>query len=148
METSTLAELIAKKYALLVQLRDAGTRQMELIASGDMTQLLKVLSSKQRLLNGLQLVERELDPFRVQKPSQRSWTSEFQRDECSRTASQCEALRAEIVEQERQSETHLRAHRDRIAVELDGLQQAVHARRAYSEPLASDMCRLDLSSEN
>jgi hypothetical protein len=148
METSLLAELIAKKHELLVQLRDAGARQMELITAGDMTQLLKVLSSKQRLLSGLQAVERQLDPYRAQNSGQRSWASQSQREQCSLTASLCESLRAEIVEQERQSELHLRAHRDRIAVQLDGLQQAVYARRAYAEPLSADKCRLDLSSEN
>ncbi len=147
METSTLAELIAKKHDLLVQLRDAGARQMELIDSGDMTHLLKVLSSKQRLLNGLHAVERQLDPFRRQNANQRNWATASQREQCSRTAGLCESLRSEIIEQEKQSELRLRAHRDRIAVQLDGLQQAAQARRAYAEPSASDICLLDLSSE-
>ena len=51
--TDVLAELVVKKHDLLVQLRDVGLRQIELIDGGDMTQLLKLLSSKQRLLNGL-----------------------------------------------------------------------------------------------
>src|ERR1700756_791394 len=106
METSLLTELIAKKHGLLVQLRDAGARQMELIASGDMTHLLKLLSSKQRLLNGLQEVERQLRPFRVQNASHRRWASENERNACSRTAALCEELMAEVVEQERQSELH------------------------------------------
>jgi hypothetical protein len=40
------------------------------------------------------------------------------------------------------------AHRDRVAIQLDGLQQAAQARRAYAEPLAPDVSHLDLSSEN
>ena len=148
METSILAELIAKKHDLLVQLRDVGKRQMELIAAGDMTHLLKLLSSKQRLLNGLQEIERQLDPFRQQNPDRRTWASEADRNRCGQTATRCDVLLAEVVEQERQSESRLLAHRDRAAVQLDGLQQAAQARRAYAEPLAADACRLDLSSEN
>jgi flagellar FlgN protein len=146
--TTTLSELIRKKHELLVQLRDAGSRQQELIAAGDMTQLLKLLSSKQRLLNGLQELERQLDQFREQKPEQRSWPNEAERQRCSQTAAHCEGLLAEIVKQERESESRLMAHRDRVAVQLEGLHQAVEARRAYAEPVALDSCRLDLSSEN
>ena len=148
MESRILAELIAKKHDLLVQLRDAGTRQMELIAAGDMTHLLKLLSTKQRLLNGLQDVERQLNPFRQQDAGQRMWVSESERQRCSQTVRRCEALLAEVVEHERQSELCLMAHRDRVAIQLDGLQQAAQARRAYAEPLASDVSHLDLSSEN
>jgi hypothetical protein len=148
MESKILAELVVKKHDLLVQLRDAGARQMELIAAGDMAHLLKLLSTKQRLLNGLQDVERQLNPFRQQDAGQRMWASESERQRCSHTASQCEALLAEVVEHERQSELCLIAHRDRVAIQLDGLQQAAQARRAYAEPLASDVSHLDLSSEN
>jgi hypothetical protein len=148
MESTILAELIAKKHDLLVQLRDAGARQIELITAGDMTHLLKLLSSKQRLLNGLQDLERQLNPFRQQDAGQRIWASDVERQRCSHTASRCEALLAEVVEHERQSELCLMAHRDRVAIQLDGLQQASQARRAYAEPLPSDVCRLDLSSEN
>jgi hypothetical protein len=119
---------------------------MELIAAGDMTHLLKLLSTKQRLLNGLQDVERQLTPFRQQDAGQRTWASESERQRCSEAASQCEALLAEVVEHERQSELCLMAHRDRVAMQLNGFQQAAQARRAYAEPMASDVNRLDLSS--
>jgi hypothetical protein len=148
MESKLLAELIVKKHDVLVQLRDIGGRQMELIAAGDMTHLLKLLSSKQRLLSGLQELERQLDPFRQQNPERRTWASEAERQRCGQVATRCETLLAEVVEQEQRSESSLKAHRDRVAVQLDGLQQAAQARRAYAESLASDACRLDLSSEN
>ncbi len=55
--TAILSERIKQKHELLVQLRDIGLRQLELIGSGDMNQLLKVLAAKQRLLGILQTVE-------------------------------------------------------------------------------------------
>jgi hypothetical protein len=145
--TDLLAELVAKKHDLLVQLRDVGLRQVELIDGGDMTQLLKLLSSKQRLLNGLQAVERQLDPFRRENPASRVWRSPADREACSRQAALCETLLAEVVERERRSESNLIAHRDRVAVELEVAHRAAEAHHAYDENRLSVSRQLDLSSE-
>ena len=148
LETDILTELLGKKHELLVQLRDAGLRQMELIDNGDMTQLLKLLSSKQRVLNGLQAAERQLDPFRHQQPERRTWRSPADRDRCARLAACCESLLAEVVEQEKRGESRLIAHRDRVAVQLEGAHRAAQARNAYGEGSAHEFRQLDLSSES
>ena len=57
--TEILGDRIEQKLALLGQLRDLGRRQTALIETGDLTQLLKLLSAKQRLLAALQALERE-----------------------------------------------------------------------------------------
>jgi hypothetical protein len=147
LSTDTLAELVGKKHDLLVQLRDVGLRQMELIEGADMTQLLKLLSSKQRLLGGLQGIECQLNPFRQQNPEQRVWRTHADRQRCAELAARCETLLAEVVEQEKRGETRLRAHRDRVAVELDGAHQAAQAKNAYGDQPWSISRQLDLSSE-
>ncbi|HEV3415525.1 MAG TPA: hypothetical protein VG056_01875 [Pirellulales bacterium] len=146
--TDILAELVGKKHDLLVQLRDVGLRQAELIEEGDMTQLLKLLSSKQRLLNGLQAIERQMDPYRQQNPSERAWRTPAEREGCAGLAARCETLLAEVVEQEKRSESRLIAHRDRVAVQLEGVQQAAEARSAYADHPAFEFRQLDLSSES
>ena len=147
LSTDILAELVEKKHDLLVQLRDVGYRQMELIDGADMTQLLKLLSSKQRLLTALQDVERQLNPFRRENPDDRVWRTPADRARCAELAARSESLLAEVVEQEKRSETQLRAHRDRVAEELEGAHQAARAASAYSENPWTHSQQLDLSSE-
>ena len=48
--TDNLSRLVVRKHGLLMQMRDVGRQQLALIAGGDMTLLLKLLASKQRLL--------------------------------------------------------------------------------------------------
>ena len=67
-ETHLLAELVGRKHACLATLYELGSQQLALVASGDITQLLKVLSAKQQQLTRLQEIEGELDPFRGQRP--------------------------------------------------------------------------------
>lgn len=145
LETDLLADRISKKHDLLVQMRDLGKRQIEFIELGDLTQLLRVLSAKQRLLSGLQSVEKELLPFRNQDPESRTWRSAEDRARCAQIARSTETLLAEIMLQERQSETHLSARRDEAAVALEGAHTAAEARGAYTN-YAPQGGHLDLSS--
>lgn len=145
--TDILSELVEKKHDLLVQLHDVGRRQMELIDGADITQLLRLLSSKQRLIVALQEVEHQLNPFRRENPDDRVWRTPADRQLCADLAARSEALLAEVVAQEKRSETRLRAHRDRVAEELEGAHQAARAVSAYGDNRSMLSPQLDLSSE-
>jgi hypothetical protein len=113
-----------------------------------MSQLLTLLSAKQELLSRLQVIERQLDPFRGQDPHERQWRSIASRSRCSQLLDRCEALLAEIVGQEKQSEEQLRTYRDQIGSRLAGAHSAGRARHAYAAEPALHVSQLDLTSEN
>jgi len=134
--TDTLSEQMQQKHELLSQLRDLGQHQIELIVQGDLSRLLKLLAAKQRLMNALQTVERTLEPFRHQDPNLRAWRTAEDRRCCAETATNCEALLAAIVEQERHSESEMTIRRDVAAARLQGLHHAAQIHHAYSEDTA------------
>ena len=142
--TTLLTERIEQKLALLLQLRDLGLRQAALIESGDMTQLLKLLAAKQRLLAALQSVERELDRFRGDDPEARVWASPEHRRRCAETAAACEDLLRTIVEQERLSESQMRDRRERAAAQLQGAHYASEVHHAYLAETHNASSHLDL----
>jgi hypothetical protein len=131
LETDTLAQLVANRLECLSQLRALGTRQLELVAEGDLTALLRVLAGKQRLLMRLQTLEVELAPFRNQAPEDRVWRDPADRVRCARMAEVCTVLMAEILEQERQSEGQLQSRRDEASTQLHGMHRANQASDAY-----------------
>jgi hypothetical protein len=145
--TDLLIELVGRKHQVLVELCELGRRQLAHIASEEMSELLGVLSAKQHLITALQATERELDPFRDQQPEQRPWRSAAQRTRCGELLAQCEALLAEIVEQEKRSEQQLRIHRDSAAARLQGAHTAGAALQAYVEQPSAPTGQLDLCSE-
>jgi len=145
--TDSLAELIQRKHACLVQLRDMGRKQFETVLQGTMTALLDVLAEKQRVLAELQRLERELDPFRGQDPQQREWRSPEARQACAQTLERCEALLREIVAQEKESERELVRRRDEAAARLRGIHAASLARGAYVPAPHFAPGQLDLMSE-
>jgi hypothetical protein len=146
-ETDLLADLAGQKHQLLSQLRELGEKQYELINIGDITQLLTVLLSKQRLLTQLQELEKQLDPFRAQPAEGRRWRSAADRGRCAEVFAQCDQLLGQIVDREKRSEHRLRQRRDEAAARLQGAHSAGQARSAYTAADQSRATRLDLTSE-
>ena len=66
--TDILMQLVRAKYTCLVQLRDLGRRQLELIDQGNVTGLLDALSVKQKPLSDIQRIEKALGPVSRARP--------------------------------------------------------------------------------
>ncbi len=147
-QTDALAELIERRHRLLTLMRDLGLQQAALIETGDMTQLLRVLGGKQRVVGELDRVERELDPYRPQSAEERVWRSEAVRDRCRQRIDESTGLLAEILAQEKAGEGLLVRRRDEAAERLAGAHFAHRAQHAYQAPPAQSISQLDLASES
>jgi hypothetical protein len=144
--TDVLANLIRHKRLCLEHLRAVGEKQLALVRAGSMTELLDLLAAKQPLLLRLQAVERELDPFRSQDPDARRWRTPDARQRCAAELAQCEALLAQIVRREKESERELVRRRDETAAQLETINSAGHARQAYLASYRESLSQLDLAS--
>jgi hypothetical protein len=130
--TEKLIELIREKHDVLLQLRDMGRRQSDLVKSGEITELLKLLGTKQHLILGLQEFERELKPYYAENPESRVWRSPGERAECAKLAAECNSLLEEVVALERTGAEQMNARKSEVAEQLHHAHAAVHVRNAYS----------------
>ena len=105
LDTHLLTELMSRKFDCLVQLQELGRQQFQLVDSGEVTQLMRVLSAKQVVIARLQEIEGELNPFRGQKPEERQWASPAARARCAELIDRGQALFREVMLQEKRSET-------------------------------------------
>jgi hypothetical protein len=136
--TDRLAELVAAKLKVLGLLNHLAQRQLDLAASGEMSDLLKLLAAKQTVLAQLSQLERLLDPFRVEDPESRLWRSATDRRRCQDDANRANDLLDQTMQLERQAETLMLRRRDAAADALAGVGAAAHATSAYAgEPLPS-----------
>ena len=147
-ETDVLAELIRRKQDCLRQLFEMGKKQLDLVKNESVTELLDVLSAKQRVIDRLLQIERALDPFRDQDPDRRRWRTPQARQESAEMLDRCESLLGQIMDQEKQSEHELIRRRDRAAVQLQGAHLASQARGAYTPRPRPELSQLDLLSES
>ena len=145
--TEMMMQLVRARYTCLVQLRDLGRRQLELIAENNITGLLDLLTVKHKPLGDIQRVEKALDPYRSQDPEKRQWRSAEDRAACARLVEECDKLLKEIVAQEKKCEEAMVEKRDATTLQLHRLHAAGEARGAYAAPVYAGNSLLDLSSE-
>jgi hypothetical protein len=129
--TNKLAELISQRHACLMQLHKLGLKQTELVGTGEMGPLLRLLAVKNQLIAVLQTTEQQLTPFHAQDPDSRVWASTADRERSARQAAECQTLLDEIMRLERDNEQKMVERRDRVASQLQNVQSANTARRAY-----------------
>jgi hypothetical protein len=146
-DTNTLSELVIERHDCLRQLAALGSWQLEAVRVHDMNRLLALLAAKQRLLVGLQTLERRLDPLRRQDPDQRQWISSEARERCAQFAAESEALLAQVVRQEIESEQEMHKYHDASAQRLQAAHAAAMARGAYAAEDRDTVRQLDLSSD-
>lgn len=133
--TEALARLVNQKRRLLEQLVAIGHRQGQLIEDGDAAALLQLLTGKQQLIAGLQVVEQGLNAFRHEEPEQRNWPSAADRAACKADADACNDLLAESLATEQQHETAMTERRDALSKQLLQAQSAHAASTAYKPHL-------------
>lgn len=142
-----LAMIIDQKQQCLQALRELVRQQAQLVATGALGELLKLLSIKQGVLTRLEHVERQLDPFRHQTPEARQWSAPAARQRCAAVTASCAVMLQEILAQEQQCEGQLRLRRDAAAQQLQASHWADAARGAYAAPPHLGTSQLDLASE-
>jgi hypothetical protein len=146
LDTDALAELVARKLRVVTQLRELTVRQPSLVEAGEMKSLLRVLASKQKLLEEVQRLDGRLEPFRRQDPEQRVWRSPDDRRRCREEAEQCHRLVEEIKVLESRDKDQLVRQRDSVSRELEQAHAAAAARTAYQPAEFSG--GLDLCSDS
>jgi FlgN protein len=129
--TEQLAALISEKHDVLVQLRAVGIRQSDLVTSGEIAALLKVLSTKQHLITRLQELERELRPYYAGDPDKRAWRTADERARCAKQAAECNAMLEEIVRLEKLGAEKMNERKNEVAQQLQQVHAAAHVRNAY-----------------
>ena len=129
--TNLLADLVAKRRKCLAQLRDLGLRQSQMIAGGEMAELLRLVAAKQQLIVALQAIEQQLAPFHQQDPEQRRWESAEARSRCAADAEACRLLIQEVMSMEQAGERQMIERRDAVATQLRTVVSGGKVRDAY-----------------
>ena len=142
--TEQLAALVSAKQQVLKVLVQLSRRQVELIGGGDMGSLIKLLAGKQTVMSQLQMIERELAPFRDEDPEQRRWPSPAERAACQARANECNALLSEALKLEREAEAAMLVRRNTTAEALHAAQTASEARAAYGAVPIGSMTSLQV----
>ncbi|MEQ8208562.1 MAG: hypothetical protein RH917_01920 [Lacipirellulaceae bacterium] len=131
LSSQTLADLVSKRLTCLQQLHAIGLKQSQLIVADQMSELLRLISTKQKLITAIQAIEQALQPFHGQDPEARVWASPAARQHCAAEAESCRKLLAEVMTLEQSNERLMTARRDETATKLNSTASANKVRGAY-----------------
>ncbi|KAA1260264.1 FlgN protein [Rubripirellula obstinata] len=155
MDSTTLADLISERHATLVELLDLSKDQVAAIKSGRMTDLMSILSTKQRPIKKLSQITESLRPALADKPDSRAWPDPSRRERCREQQNQCEMMHAKLLEIEAACEALLEENRTDMTQRLERLSSGTDATSGYSRAQSfspqsstpsSSGSQLDLSS--
>ncbi|MDR1959038.1 MAG: hypothetical protein LBQ54_08350 [Planctomycetaceae bacterium] len=148
--TELFLELMERKADIVDQLCQFAEKQLEIVRASDITLLLSFLSRKQHLIYEMEFVEKELTPFREEKPEDRLWASPEAKERCQERIDFCREKLALIMDLEHQAEKELTAKKENVRGQIKHLDQGVTVHRAYHKTKSADSGRLlyglDLSS--
>jgi flagellar biosynthesis/type III secretory pathway chaperone len=146
--TDRLADLIERKHDVLTQLCKLSACQFRLAGHDQhIDDLMRVVATKQTLIERLLELDRHIDPFRAQPPESRTWRSEADRTRCSGLARECQAMLDELRSLEVQGTERVQSHRNAISRQLQETQSASGSIAAYHGADQPALGSFDLSAE-
>lgn len=140
-ELHALLESFGQEQAHYTALLDLSRQQKEVILAGDIDQLLALLARKQRVLEEVARIERELADSKRHWKDVRARLSEDDRCVLDVALATVEELLAELISLERESEQLLAKERGQTAEALAATTRGVDVARAYGAGMKTDQSR-------
>ncbi len=116
-----------------MRLAPISERQLEIVRSGDVTLLVRLLGLKQQIMYEFEAVEKQLEPFRDTPPEQRVWNDEEERKETGESINRCAALLEEILRNDTLSTTELSAQKDEVEEQIRKTRQGAQVHNGYAK---------------
>lgn len=149
MDGDELSGLIQQRWEILHRLLEISRKQMHAIESGQMSDLMRILSEKQRPLNDLFAIADQLRVAMDDDPERRHWSTASSRQRCREQQNECEQMHLELLAIEAECESNLSRNRQQVQERLAKVDAGWQAASGYAEssPSATTGGRLDLSSD-
>ena len=149
MNGNEVATLIQQRWEILDQLLSISRLQMKAIEQGQMSELMRLLSEKQKPLNKLIKLGDQLGVASADDSDERLWDSNDIREQCRKQQDDCEKLNLELLAIEAECESKLSQNRDELRQRLERVDSGWQAVSGYAdhEAHATSGGSLDLSSD-
>ena len=149
MNGNEVAALIQQRWEILDQLLSISRLQMTAIEQGQMSELMRLLSEKQKPLNKLIKLGDQLGVASADDSDERLWDSNDIREQCRKQQDDCEKMNLELLAIEAECESKLSKNRDELRQRLERVDSGWQAVSGYADQAAPATSggSLDLSSD-
>jgi len=143
-----LIKLLSQQRCLYRQLQELARKQTELVDGRDPEMLLKVLGARQRLIDQLATIDRELAPVRSSWPEISGELSQEQRLEVHHLIDEVQQILGEILSHDEKDCERLNHQKQEVAGEIRGAMAGKRVNQAYAPAVSAGQSRfLDTQSK-
>ena len=143
-----LIHLLTQQKLLYRQLQELAEKQTKLVDGSDPEMLLKVLALRQRLIDRLGAVDRELQPIRADWARIAPGLSEAQRHQAQQLIEGVQQILSEILDRDEKDSQTLNNSKQTVAVQIRNAASGKRMNQAYSQNATPSQSRfLDTKSE-
>ena len=128
-----LIHLLTQQRLLYRQLKELAQKQSSLVDGNDPETLLRVLASRQRLIDKLSSIDRELRPIRADWQEIARALPPEQREQALELVDQVQAILGEILASDAKDGEVLQGHQQKIRSEIQGAMKGKQMNRAYAQ---------------
>ncbi len=133
MNGNEVAALIQQRWEILDQLLSISRLQMTAIERGQMSELMRLLSEKQKPLNKLIELGNQIGVASADDSEDRYWDSNDIREQCRRQQDDCEKMNLELLAIEAECESKLSQNRDELRERLERVDSGWQAVSGYAD---------------
>ena len=133
MNAEQLKQLLDQRFDLLEQLIAQSERQSDCIKQNQMTDLMQILSSRQKMIEALTQVSRKLREAVGDDPESRVWKDSAERGIYRRRQEKCDQMHQDLLAIEAQCESMLQENRLEIETKMHQLDRGHHAANRYQQ---------------
>ncbi|MCH9021320.1 MAG: flagellar export chaperone FlgN [Planctomycetes bacterium] len=128
-----LIHLLTQQRLLYRQLKELAQKQSSLVDGNDPETLLRVLASRQRLIDKLSSIDRELRPIRADWQEIAGALPPEQREQALELVDQVQAILGEILASDAKDGEVLQGHQQKVRRQIQGAMKGKQMNRAYAQ---------------
>jgi hypothetical protein len=138
---SRLIHLLTQQRLLYRQLQQLAAKQSELVDGNDPEMLLRLLGGRQRLIDRLAGIDRELEPIRRDWQEVAQALPAAQRDEALGLVASVQEILGEILARDERDTRTLQGQQQRVAGEIRGATTGKRMNQAYAQSAGTGQSR-------
>ncbi len=132
-----LVELLVQQRMLYLQLRELAQQQTSLVDGNDPEMLLKVLASRQRLIDKLKKISQELEPIRSDWQRLSKTLSVDERTEVQELVDSVQEILGDILKRDEKDSEKLSNNKQQVAHQIRGMATGKRMNQVYGQSVAT-----------
>ena len=134
--------LLTQQHALYKQLHELALKQTDLVSGGDPEMLLRILAGRQKLIDRITQINRELEPIRADWSRISASLPSVQKQEAQDLVAEVQSLLGAILERDARDTQSLSDQKQQVSTQIQSASVGKRMNHAYGQSSPANQSRL------